>query len=302
MKHEALKRILAVLGLLAVVLALYFAWARPYQLRWGATDEEVRRSMPGDELSNNPTFLATRAITIDGTPEVVWPWLMQMGYKRAGFYGYDILENLGTPSADRILPQYQDFQVGDPVPISPVSTLIFHAIEPYQYIVWTGKDKAGAFTWALYPVDEAHTRLVSRIQWSHHWSEPGRLALDVFTEFTDHLAVRKILQGVKDRVEGQAEPASDTNIEFFLYAGAAFVFVWAAISVLRLPLTWGSWLTGLGGGLSWLVMWYAPVSIWIGALLSFLVVWAVRVEFREVQRSKKRREAERKRDERGKHH
>jgi hypothetical protein len=52
-------------------------------------------------------------------------------------------------------------------------------------------------------VDESHTRLVSRICWSHHWTQPGVLALDLFTEFTDHLAVRKILQGVKDRVEGR---------------------------------------------------------------------------------------------------
>src|SRR5215204_7695762 len=104
--------IIGVFTLLGLVMTAYLRWARPYQLRWGATDEEVQRPMPGDELNPNPKFLATRAITIEGKPEDIWPWLMQMGYRRAGYYGYDIMENLGRPrqsrSADHILPEVQD--------------------------------------------------------------------------------------------------------------------------------------------------------------------------------------------------
>ncbi len=98
--------------------------------------------------------------------------------------------------------------------------------------------------------------------------------------------MRKVLQGIQGRVEGHVEPASDVNIEFFIYVGAFLAFVWAALSVLRLPLTWASWLVGLSSGLTWLLSWYAPVSIWIGAVLAMLVVWAVRVEFRDVQRAR----------------
>jgi hypothetical protein len=276
--------------MLGVVLGAYLVWARPYQLRWGATDEEVLQPLPGDELDPSPTFLATRAITIQGTPEAIWPWLMQMGYTRAGFYGYDLFENVGSPrglqSAERIIPQYQNFQVGDAVPISPVAQVVFHTIQPHEYIVWSGEDSPGGFTWALQPLDETRTRLVSRIRWSHHWSEPGLLSLDLFTEFTDHLAVRKVLEGVKGRVEGNSQPPSDATIELFLYVGSVLAFAWAAISVLRLPLTWGSWLVGLAGGAAWLMTWYAPVSIWLGAALSFVVVWAVRVEFRDLARLK----------------
>src|SRR5690349_6473826 len=66
-----------------------FAFAPLYRrvhLRWGATDAEVTAPMPGDELVPEPSFSATRAITIDAPPEAVWPWLVQLGYGRAGFY------------------------------------------------------------------------------------------------------------------------------------------------------------------------------------------------------------------------
>src|SRR5512139_2214437 len=121
-KRPPLGKIAVVLGSVGLVMAAYLRWARPYQLRWGATDEEVQRPMPGDELNTKPKFLATRAITIKATPEEIWPWLIQMGYKRAGFYGYDIFENIGSPhgisSAQSIVPEFQHFKVGDEVPIS----------------------------------------------------------------------------------------------------------------------------------------------------------------------------------------
>ena len=219
-KISLLSRLLSVFVVALVITALYLRWARPAQMRWGATDAEVARAMPGDALSDRPTFLSTRAITIDATPEVIWPWLVQIGYGRAGFYGYDILENLGSPrglkSADQIVPELQRLAVGDPLPLSAAGGLVVNAIAPNQYLVWSGTSGVypGAFTWALYPIDAGHTRLVSRIQWSHHWSQPLMMGMDLFTEFTDHLAVRKILQGVKDRAEGRVESFARQTFEF----------------------------------------------------------------------------------------
>ena len=69
-------------------------------LRWGATDAEVP-TMPGDELVPRASFEATRAITIEAPPEPVWPWIVQMGYRRAGFYTYELFDNAGYDSADR---------------------------------------------------------------------------------------------------------------------------------------------------------------------------------------------------------
>jgi hypothetical protein len=91
---------------------------RHWHLRWGATDAEVTAAMPGDELVPNPSFSATRAITIQAPPELVWPWIMQLGTGRAGFYSYDLFDNAARPSADEILPHLQQTQVGDWVPMS----------------------------------------------------------------------------------------------------------------------------------------------------------------------------------------
>lgn len=266
-------RVAAVLALVCLVTVAYLLWARPYQLRWGATAEEVRRAMPGDSLNPRPTFLATRAITIENTPPAIWPWLVQMGYGRAGFYGYDILENLGSErglrSADRIVPELQHVGVGDEVPISAAAVLTFWAIEPDRYLVWAGKARGsyGTFTWALYPVDEHRTRLVSRIRWTHHWAQPGLLALDLFSEFTDHLAVPKILEGVRDRVAGRREPVAWQNVEFAVHLLALLIFVAALVLLLARRLAWRGWLAGLASGAAWLLNWYAPLPTWIGALL-----------------------------------
>lgn len=277
-----LHRILFAVTLVAAVSAAYLLLARPYQLHWGATDAEIQRAMPGDELEPRPTFLATRAITIDAPSVTIFPWLLQMGYGRAGFYGYDILENAGSPrglrSAERIEPELQGYAVGDVVPISAVATMMFYAIEPDEYLIWAGtaEENPGGFTWALYPVDAGHTRLVSRIRWRHHWSQPGLLALDVFTDLTDHLAVRKVLQGVKDRAEGRVEPMARQNVEFAIYVATFLIFV---AGLFAPPLTRQGWLAGLLAGAAWLVTWYAPGGLWIGPLLVVAAtgwVWRLR--------------------------
>ncbi|HMD90056.1 MAG TPA: hypothetical protein VKF38_12920 [Anaerolineaceae bacterium] len=283
---QILSRLLALLVLLGLVLLAYWLWARPYQLHWGATQAEIARAMPGDELDPNPTFLATRAITIQGSPQEIWPWLVQMGYNRAGYYGYDIIENLGSStglaSAENIVPDYQHFVVGDPVPISPEAQEVFYAIQPEQYLIWAGTSDTnpGGFTWALYPLDATHTRLVSRIRWSQHSiSQPAAFSLDMFTEFTDHLAVRKILQGVKGRVEGHNQPLFLSSAEFFVYLAALIIFLAALIMILIRPLSWSRWLAGLAAGAGWLVCWYAPLPTWLGALLEILVVIGLYLAF-----------------------
>ncbi len=109
------RRLVPVLSVATVgvlTAAVVDRWSR----RWRATDDERRMELPGDELLPGPDGQTTRATTIDAPPEAVWPWLVQIGADRGGFYSYDALENLvglGIHSADAIAPDWQERAVGD---------------------------------------------------------------------------------------------------------------------------------------------------------------------------------------------
>jgi hypothetical protein len=118
MKRRAAAAATAVIG----CAAAYFLVVRPWQLRWGATDEERGATLDGDDLIANPDLVATRAITVHALADQVWPWIAQLGQGRGGFYSYDALENLvgcDIHSADRVVPEWQDLKVGDQVKLSP---------------------------------------------------------------------------------------------------------------------------------------------------------------------------------------
>jgi hypothetical protein len=85
----------------------------PRLMTWGATDDEVAGPVPGADLVPDGERGATMAVTINATPEQVWPWLVQMGWDRGGFYSWDLLDNAGRPSAEEIHPEWQDLAVGD---------------------------------------------------------------------------------------------------------------------------------------------------------------------------------------------
>src|SRR5215207_9703255 len=102
--------------------AAYLLAIRRWQLRWGATDEEVDATLAGDHLIANPDLMSTRVITVHAPADQVWPWIAQLGQGRGGFYSYDALENLvgcDIHSADRVVPQWQDLKVGDQVKLAP---------------------------------------------------------------------------------------------------------------------------------------------------------------------------------------
>ena len=128
----------------------YLAW-RPRMLRWGATDEEVGESLPGDDRTPTPRVQSTRAVTIDAPPEQVWPWLMQMGIGRAGFYTHDWVERLlfraryaeGRHSASRIHPELAPLTVGDSVPMGAGAYATVFEVKPYEYLLAVAR-KRGA--------------------------------------------------------------------------------------------------------------------------------------------------------------
>jgi hypothetical protein len=123
-------------GLVGLSVGAYALVVRPRLLRWGATEEEVRRPYPGADLIPGGERSATMAVTIEAPPSKVWPWLVQMGADRAGWYSWDHLDNLGHPSAERIHPEWQEISVGDHVAATPDASVWWEvaALEPERFL------------------------------------------------------------------------------------------------------------------------------------------------------------------------
>jgi len=265
-----------VCAVLVLLVLVYWFGVRPRQLHWGATSGELRTALPEDGIVAYPAFDATRAITIHARPEQIWPWLVQMGYGRAGFYGYDLIENpgggRGLQSATAILPEFQHLRTGDTLPLSVAASLEFGTIEPNRVLVWRsrGIPHSGVFIWALVPIDAGHTRLISRIRW-RYLSDPVGRALGLFTEVSDHVAVKAILRGVRDRAEGCRPPS--LVLQGFEIAGwlvAMLELLWAMGMILwsRHPVAWAC--VAACTGLMLMFLLYADAPAWLNAL----VPWA----------------------------
>ena len=183
-------------------------------LRWGASDEEVAESLPGDNLIVSPSVTATRAITVRRSAEVVWPWIAQLGQGRGGFYSYDFLENLlgcDMHSADRVVPEWQQLEVGDEVRLAPKAGLKVAIVEPGRALVLQGSvplgrtppfDSSWAFVLSEQP--DGSTRLISRERYSYKlWWAP--LVVEP-TQVMSFVMSRKMLLGIRERAERGAEP------------------------------------------------------------------------------------------------
>jgi hypothetical protein len=160
--------------------------------------------MPGDDIVPKASFAATRAITIDAPPELVWPWIVQMGYRRAGFYTYALLDNAGFDSADRILEQYQPPRMGDWMPmakkVNDMTAFKVKAFAINEWLLWEKPDSTWA--WKLVPLEGGRTRLISRLKQRYPWETPASAILTlVLLEVGDFPMMRRVLKGIKARAE-----------------------------------------------------------------------------------------------------
>lgn len=196
--------------------------------RWGATDDEVAGALPGDEIIPNPHWQTTHAITIDAPARDIWPWLVQMGFGRGGWYVSQRLDRVvwrvENRSVDRIVPELQHLEVGDIVPDSPNETAHFRviAIEPEQALVlhsirhplnghWPDLSAPDPgpyldFVWVFALREQRDgmgpTRLLLR---ARGVMQPRWLAVMLpVADLGDFLYVRQILRGIKRRVEAAA--------------------------------------------------------------------------------------------------
>lgn len=185
-----------------VLFALYFGGVRGWLMTWGATPDEVSRYMAGDELLEDPELNATRVVEIKAPPEEVWPWLVQMGYKRAGLYTFGGLDNGGMPSAERIMPEFQDLEVGDC--ILPLLKVV--EMETNKSMLWVFHENAGpwgnaTWSWGLYETTEGHTRLASRLRQHYKLDSLPDILGWTLLDPLEICMMRTTLLGIKRRVE-----------------------------------------------------------------------------------------------------
>ena len=207
-----------VVGML--LLILLNATLRPWYMNWGSTDTETHRLYPGDELAPNVLSVATRAITIKAPTAEVWPWIVQIGEDRAGFYSYTWLENLflaDMHNAQRINSEWQSRQVGDTVWLArkdryhgtartlvamyqPGHAMVLVSPPDYEKLVRSGPPIDGVWTFILEPDGEYFSRLIMRSR----GGAPGLLkgAFDCFIFDPAHFIMeRGMMLGIKRRAE-----------------------------------------------------------------------------------------------------
>jgi hypothetical protein len=197
---------------------------RTWYSRWGVTDDELLRSIPGDEIVPYPKSEVNCAITINASASQIWPWFVQLGCQRGGWYSYDLLDNGGVASADSILPEHQQLQVGDFVKAVPNGSFGFPvaALQPERALILGGvintrtgtttdlKDSdlqsyfAGLQTFLLDEIGERNTRLLFHCRMDWNPSLLNGIIMRGILEPVTFVMGRKMLLNLKHRIEAQA--------------------------------------------------------------------------------------------------
>lgn len=222
--------------------AIGFSKARTEFRTWGIDPADVEKHLPGDELVAETEAVDTRCLEIAAPPSEVWPWLVQMGYGRGGWYSWDQLD-MNVPSADRIVPELQQLAVGDVMPTHPGGGFEVRILEPEKALVlyadralmdtqaapdgieaasanlratgmYLEKTMQGDFqaSWAfvLEPTRAGGTRLIERFRGHMAPAPAADPKVKVAPGFTGAMLrfglfvmVRRQLQGIRDRAEGR---------------------------------------------------------------------------------------------------
>jgi hypothetical protein len=213
-----MRRSLVASGAVAAAVVGWWKVFTPWQRDWGATDAEVTMPLPGDALTAPPVEQNTRAITIAASPEEVWPWLVQMGADRGGFYSYAWMENLfglKIHNADRIVDEWQQLAVGDWVWANRGRSggwVVEHLEPNVALVLKTGDPKTGRaatrdegvgfefqWTFALRPAPLGATRLLIRERTAYgRWLTRWLMAPVGLVSF---VMTRKMLDGIRVRAE-----------------------------------------------------------------------------------------------------
>jgi hypothetical protein len=274
--------------LVVAILVVTFAVLPQWTPTWGATEAEVQRTLPGDELIERAPGDSTHAVTIDAPPEEVWPWIAQIGDDRGGFYSYTFIENPaqelmmgGEPvyhNANRILPQFQNPQPGEGM---IMDSLKVHAVEPGKWLLATQisveRKVDWVWLWYLEPVGTDQTRLLVRGA-MRLFSEGGNPVMSAVVGLGAFVMEWRMIEGIKLRAEGGTEPTGIEIAEIVLWMAALVAGLGAAVLFLTRPAWQAPLLLGLAAlfTLIWFTVWQP--SIWLRLLFDmalFALLWWV---------------------------
>jgi len=224
----------------AAIFALYLAVLHPWLMTWGATAQEQQMVLPGDEFAPPTSIRITRAVTIAAPADQVWPWLLQIGQDRSGFYSYTWLENLASadmPSIHEIRPAWQQRQVGDRVPMARADilggrlgdaiNLHVKVLEPYRAI---GDVPC---TFVLQPVDDHPTRLLCR-----EYNTMSPLVRWLLWDPMHFTVERRMMLGLEALAEGRPYPPAALELVARIGWAAAGIGVLGLFLVRRRHWPW----------------------------------------------------------------
>ena len=200
-------KLIGILAGLAILVVIAIVALMPWMDRWGATDNEVTASHSGDELVPSPRITYTRAISINAAPEVIYPWIVQLGAEKGGMYSYDWFETnilqCELMNADRIHEEWQNLKVGDAMKMCPGTSgpppYEIAILEPNHAIVMGHKDNSKwveVWQFSLVPQADGATHLVIRSRnaaqgWFWDVIRPG-----------EFIMMRGMMLGIRERAEG----------------------------------------------------------------------------------------------------
>ena len=221
MKKWALRTVCSILAFFILAGLIYHLGLRHWCLRWGTTDVEVHASLPGDDLFPNYVSEATHAITINAPPQKIWPWLMQIGQDRSGFYSYTFLENAvgaDMPKIERLVPEWkprlqgETVWFGNPKRFDGQAKMIAAVVDPgrafamvvpadWQRLQAGGHAQEAFWSFTLRPADDTHTRLIARVRGGTPPTLSARLAGRLFWEPAHFVMEQKMLRRIRDLSE-----------------------------------------------------------------------------------------------------
>jgi len=279
-----LKRVAKVIGNLAILAivagVVYLIFIQSWHLRWGASDDEVHQLLPGDDLVPESNYQCTRAITILAPAEEIWPWLVQIGQDRGGFYSYNWIENLfglDIHNVYQIVPEWQHLEVGDMVRLSPSYPMEVVAMEKARAIVYkfppTGRIKQTTWAFVLNPLNSQMTRLIVRMRLNTVGAPITTLILFDPGHF---IMERKMMLGIKEVVEVSRGIAAGHHFSEWVWFLCLII---AALSILGLLFSrrwpWTLVAASVGVSLWVLVLFRGYPSPVYGAFLAIGLLWAL---------------------------